>query len=1131
MIVLVVAVVGCLLYAAAGFFLAPHLIESRLTVFVAERLGGTFSAEKLKVNPFALSVEATGVRVAQGNGSPILAARRVYLNLDLLGSGFGRGWVLGEAQSDGLQVQLELQRNGRFNFADVAQRWGQGSRPAKPDDAPVRVTIRHLLASDGEVTYRKLSGSPAATQVLPIRLELVNVSTLPDRDGHYSVNAHLVDGGALTWRGDLSMLPTQSEGDLALEGLKLATVWKFFRDELLLAEPEGSLSVATHYKFSYADGKPELGLTGLRVNASGLRVVREGFHQPILAMKTLEARDGSFQLERRTLVLPVVSLGGGSVNVVKDANGTWNWTGFVRDKDSASNVPPSAREPGAGREAARTWRIDMNAVNVDNVALHYEDQHRPTPFAVTSAAMHGKAAIAVVTGGDSLGVLAHDMDLRLEKLTLPATTTPTASLTELRIQGGYVDLPKQALGANQLLVDGGRILVERGADGALPIVQMFAGGGETPSPKSLWRFAVGSLQVRGLEVALSDQSFGKRPIAYQFGGISASIDNVAIAGDKPMAFKASARIGSGGSIAASGSAAQDFSRVDARVKLSTLALAPLQPFITRYASVDLASGNVSASAILAYRDAGGKPTFSAMGPFELANVRLNEAGSDTTVLAWQRLSTGEARLTLSPDRLSIREIIVEAPEVKIDISEKRDLNLAQLFKHQPPPGNQPPARDAAKEPQFPVQIGELRVRDGIMDFSDRSLVLPFSTQVTDLTGTASGLRSNNDRHATLQFEGDIGEFGSADINGRIDAFSPKTFTDIDVAFRNVELPDLSPYSVTFLGRKIASGKLWVDLKYGIENSQLTGNNDITIHDLRLGNPVDTPTALKLPLDLAVALLTDSEGRIRFAVPVKGDLNNPKFDFATLIREALGNLIKKIVSAPFRALAGLFGHNRGKDFGNIEFEAGSAKLLPSEKEKLQEVAKAMSERPQLKLIVQAPYAAHSDRKAMKQELASRDVSLALGRSPDPGEKPGPVVFESLATQRVLERLLAKKTDSNVVRELVARYTKRTGEAPKRAGMLERRPGNPDFYETVYAQLVEAQPIASASLQNLAAGRAEVVLDSLRSAGVDPARLESGPVEPSKQEDSKRISAELSLEPIQSPRTTAVPKAPEIAQASR
>ncbi len=599
-----------------------------------------------------------------------------------------------------------------------------------------------------------------------------------------------------------------------------------------------------------------------------------------------------------------------------------------------------------------------------------------------------------------------------------------------------------------------------------------------------------------------------------------------------MSFKVSGKIASGGSVTASGSAASDFSRFDAQVKLKAFALAPLQPFIARYAAVDLASGSASASAVLEYRRAGGKISFSASAPFELAHVRFNEAGSDTTVLAWERLSAGEARFTLGPDRMLIKQIVVEAPEAKIDISEQRELNLLQLFKQEPTPGNQNEqhANDNATETELPVRIGEVRLRGGTVDFSDRSLVLPFSTRMTNFSGTAAGLGTSRDRPATLQFEGDIGEFGAAQIDGRIDASSPKTFTEINAAFSNVELPDLSPYTVTFLGRKIASGKLWVDLRYGIRNSQLTGDNDITIQDLRLGEPVDSPTALKLPLDLAVALLTDSEGKIRTAVPVKGDLNNPKFDLGAVIREALGNLIAKIVSAPFRALAGLFGNDRGKDIGSVEFEPGSAKLLPPEKEKLQEVARIMSERPQLKLVVQAAYAPEADREAMKQEMASREVAVALGRALEPGEKPAPVDFESLGTQRALERLIAKKAEPSDVRGLAAKYARRTGAEPKRASMLTQSPGNADFYKAIFAWLVESEPVAVASVENLAESRAKVVLDNLRSGGVDPDRLEPGPVEASKQKDGKRVSAELSLQPVEKHRTTAL-KAPDIAQVSR
>jgi hypothetical protein len=189
LVTLVVVVVAVLLYAAGGFLLAPRLIERQLAALADERFGQKLSVDKLKVNPFALSVEATGLRLGQASGPPLIAARRVYLDLALLRSGFGRGWVLGEAQTDGLQVWVEERKDGRLNIADVIERWQQRFPPPKPDDAPPRVTIRHLVAADGMLTYREAPDKPAATQVLPIRVELENVSTLPDRAGHCTVSS------------------------------------------------------------------------------------------------------------------------------------------------------------------------------------------------------------------------------------------------------------------------------------------------------------------------------------------------------------------------------------------------------------------------------------------------------------------------------------------------------------------------------------------------------------------------------------------------------------------------------------------------------------------------------------------------------------------------------------------------------------------------------------------------------------------------------------------------------------------------------------------------------------------------------------------------------------------------------
>src|SRR5690606_17967785 len=119
--------------------------------------------------------------------------------------------------------------------------------------------------------------------------------------------------------------------------------------------------------------------------------------------------------------------------------------------------------------------------------------------------------------------------------------------------------------------------------------------------------------------------------------------------------------------------------------------------------------------------------------------------------------------------------------------------------------------------------------------------------------------------------------------------------------RNVEMTKLTPYSATFAGRRIASGKLSLDLEYRIEDQQLQGDNRIVMDQLTLGEKLESEDAPNLPLDLAVAILKDSEGRIDLGLPVSGSLEDPEFSFGGLIGKALLGLVTKIVTAPFRAL--------------------------------------------------------------------------------------------------------------------------------------------------------------------------------------------------------------------------------------
>ena len=76
----------------------------------------------------------------------------------------------------------------------------------------------------------------------------------------------------------------------------------------------------------------------------------------------------------------------------------------------------------------------------------------------------------------------------------------------------------------------------------------------------------------------------------------------------------------------------------------------------------------------------------------------------------------------------------------------------------------------------------------------------------------------------MQLDGLVDDFGDAHAAGQLDLFNPTGYTDLTVRFHNVEMTRLTPYSATFAGRRIDSGKLSLALEYKIKDRQLEGQN-------------------------------------------------------------------------------------------------------------------------------------------------------------------------------------------------------------------------------------------------------------------------------------------------------------------
>ena len=434
----------------------------------------------------------------------------------------------------------------------------------------------------------------------------------------------------------------------------------------------------------------------------------------------------------------------------------------------------------------------------------------------------------------------------------------------------------------------------------------------------------------------------------------------------------------------------------------------------------------------------------------------------------------------------------------------------------PPAASAPPAAaDSGADASFPVVVERVRLDESSMSFADLSLVLPFATRVHGLNGVVVGLGSDPGARASLKLDGRVDEFGLVKVDSALNAFRPKVFTDITVIFHNLPMSTLTPYSATFAGRRIVAGTMNLDLQYKIERSALVGENKVVLTKLQLGERVESVGAMRLPLDLAIAILSDSEGRIDIALPVRGNVDSPEFSYGHLIWQALVTVITKIATSPFRALAGLFGSDADAEkLQTIVFEPGSDTVQPPERQKLQRVAEVLGKRERLKLTVHGGYETKVDGEALRSLRVRQELAQRMGVTAKPGEDPGPVAFDQAKTQRTLETLLTERGGAKAIEEFQTGFEKSTGRKAERANpvlaLVGRGSADRGLYEALFQRLVETAPLTDAEVTSLGQRRAEATARALKErAGTAAARVEVGDVEAAAGAERNAVPTRLEL----------------------
>ena len=724
--------------------------------------------------------------------------------------------------------------------------------------------------------------------------------------------------------------------------------------------------------------------------------------------------------------------------------------------------------------------LSVKAVRVSNLLNYFKGRLN---FDSTSGIINVSTDFRLDSDADPQNLHLMNLDLGLSDLSLKwiQDGLPFFQADRLHVEGGELDFGGRSFTVSKISLNTGSVDFSPDRNGQIrfPGILSASSGSAKPSETpptiegSQWEYLIQAVEINGFQSAVSTTAAGQPGAVWNIQDFTAHLSH--IDGKSPVPFDVDFSVKQGGRIALRGKMNPAPPLLETAVLVTDLSLMPVQPFLDSYAALTLQSGALSLQGDLTCGTPDAGPGFSYTGKTRLDHLRITEPASQKTFIGCDSLSIPRIQWTMQPDNLEINEIILDKPAGKFVISKDRHLNLLSVIKKRP---GQPESADihpqstsVSDKHAFPVHIGKIRVEKGAIDFADLSLQPQFMTQITDLNGVVSGFSSLDDHPAQIQFDGRVDSYGMTQISGKINLFSPSQSTDLNMIFRNVEMTKLTPYSGRFAGRRITSGKLSMELKYRIENNRLVGNNQIIIDQLSLGEHLDSPEAVNLPLDLAVALLRDADGKIDIGLPVTGDLNDPQFSYGQLFWKALRNLITQMVTSPFRALGAMFSGS-GEHFDSVVFDPAHTDILPPEKEKLQKIAEMLRKRPQLKLTIQGRCSMASDGPEIRKLHVRQTVAAITGEKVSREERFAQIDLTDSAIRDALKKMFVKQAGITALTELEQTAGQQNGETLQKPLAMA---------QAIYDRLVAAEPVSVETLSAIAAKRAQEVAGELKTAG--------------------------------------------------
>ena len=955
---------------AAGIYFLPQLVETKAREFVAEKFDRELTIGKIDISLSDLTLKLDNVQLTEPGQKSVFASFD-HLFVELSPETFSeRAPVVKEIRLVNPEIHLVRHGKKQYNINDLVA----FATTPKEDDSKTNFSINNIQIDNG--TIRIDDEQRKKTLLIDeLNIDIPVIANMPSQVDIFTplaisarVNRDKIE---LVGKSRTKPAYDKKSGKISirLDKLDLPTYLGYLPFDPGFKLKSGKFSVDLDVIFPRKKDEKRRILVKGNITLNSIWLA-ESNGASVLKFSELKVDIDKSDILSGKIGIGHIGLKNPEVFLDRNSNGQWNVERLLTvgkktesKTQTVKNEKPAAKQPLV---------VDLTQLAVSGGQIFITDKTYKTPVHISAK---------------NVGLIVDKLVLDVEKRNISADRVVSTG-TRIQFVHSMPELLDKFKGEDKSGI--ARETAKKVAE------------------ESGFHFQIKHAGIKNWSMYLENRN-AEKPVVTTVSQLEISADGLSGSLAKPIPLSASARINEHGTYLVKGTVTVSPLKADLDVDIKNVDVRFIQPYIDNYVNLSLQQADLSLKGKLLLEQT---PAGNVQGRFTggagISRFAAVDQMSRRPVLNWKDLAFEGVVVNLNPISVTIDKARMTDVTARVILLADGRLNLQNILRskaggqksltendeesktsgdkaggasvtqatvqeavRQEPVAQTVVAQAAhnREKPDFSVAIKKWIINNGSVRFSDNFIKPRYTASIRNLRGAFINLSNDPATQSRIRLRGQVNG-APLDISGYINPLSDTLTLNIKAQVTGMELAQFSAYSGKYLGYGIEKGKLTYKATYKVQNGTMTAENSLVLDQLTLGEKVESREAISSSIELALALLKDSDGVIDINVPIAGSLNDPEFSLGSIVGKVILNTLKRIVTAPFAWLSSL--NEKEKGLSAMTFEPGSAALPKESEKRLERMAKGLAKRPKIKLEITGYYDEVADKEGLGQFTLNRKI---------------------------------------------------------------------------------------------------------------------------------------------------------------